>query len=153
MTSIFSNARRVTLLGITSLVLLAACPLAGCGFSRSAADVSGLPRSAAKIWIPVECAPATVHATVPTAAAEMGLSVEVASKNGEPWILHRGPRLEYGAIYFRVDVDPVPGQPDRSGLAVYAASGGSLINDTGETISKPHELALRIATLALGGKR
>jgi len=150
---ILSKARRVTLLGIMHLALLG-IGLLGCGsFSRSAEDVSNLPRSAAKIWIPVERAPAKVHATVPIAAAEMGLSVEVPSKDGQPWILHRGPRLEYGAIFFRVDVDPVPGQPDRSGLAVYAASGGILINDTGETISKPSELAFRIATLALGGKR
>lgn len=103
------------------------------------------------MWLPIERPPALVHTIIPEAAAEMGLRIKTAAEDDTPWILRRGMRMNYGVLYFRVDVDAIPGQPQWSKVAIYATSlgtwGGLLEN--GETMSKPGELAYRIVTLAL----
>ncbi len=101
----------------------------------------------------MQCSPQRVHATVGAAAAEMGLEVDIASTGKDPWILHRGRRLDYGPIYFRVDVDDIAGEPNRAAIAVYSAATGQGVIDNAEMMAKPGELAFRIATLALTGQR
>lgn len=82
----------------------------------------------------------------------MDLSTEQTPTAAQPtWILYRGMRLEQGGFYYRVDVKPVPGKPDRCLVDVMAVPKAEMFALTHETISKPNELAFRIPTAALQG--
>jgi hypothetical protein len=130
--------------------LVSSIGIVGCGMSRSAEEVQNMPRPEPKAWVPVERSPADVNRVIPAAGREMEMAVEKASDSpGKAWVLHRGMRLRDPAFFFRVDVEPVPGSPNRSLVAVVAYPVGRNIIDSHELATKPSELAYRIASLAL----
>lgn len=125
---------------------------AGCLGGRSSSDLATMTRPPAQAVVPIQRPPSSVQAVVPAAGAEMECSVEEPSLGvGKPWVLYRGARLETGSLLYRVDVLPVPGKPDQSIVSVMAEPVASNVLSTHETVSKPSELAFRIATLALAG--
>lgn len=93
------------------------------------------------------CPPEILNRWVPKAAAEMELEVERASTRiGEPWVLHRSPRLFDTALWWVVKV--TPGASGGSVLEVYGISEYRLVESTWETNAKDSELAFRAITLA-----
>ena len=127
----------------------------GCGLTRGAEDVKALPASEAKFAIAAPCSAAAAQGAVEEAGREMELDVEEASQRpGEPWVLRRGPRLNDGPLFYRVDVTADADRQDAAVIRVYAVPSSRLFSNTHETIAKPPSLAMRIvAACAAGGAR
>jgi hypothetical protein len=123
--------------------------VAGCAGGRAAGDVATLPPDKVKFAIPAPCPAERAQAAVASAGDQLDLSVETSSsKPGEPWVLHRGSRLNDPALWYRVDVVPAD---DGSIIRVYAIPVPLQLGDTQETIAKPAALAMRIIAGCTGG--
>jgi hypothetical protein len=148
-----ARLRKVTT-SVRALPLLALAA-AGCGFTRGAEDVKTMPAAAVKFAIAAPCSAAAAQGAVEAAAREMELDVEAASQGpGEPWVLRRGPRLNDGPLFYRVDVTGAANPQETSVIRVYSVPASTLITDTQETLAKPQVLAMRIvAACAAGGAR
>ncbi len=84
----------------------------------------------------------------------MELSTEQKSKRvGEPWIFHRGIRLVDPALWWFVIIEPNPNAPGHALITVGGAAVYRAYTNTGETISKGGELALRIIRVAMAGSK
>ncbi|HMG57295.1 MAG TPA: hypothetical protein VK601_27535 [Kofleriaceae bacterium] len=149
-----SPSRTVTRF-VSAAALAAWTPLAlvvgGCFPARSGSSVLNQPSPAWQIDIPVERQVEQVTRVVAAAGAEMELSVdETPTADRSSWLLSRGPRLETGGLYYRVDLARTATAGTR--VRVWSIPKSPRVEATHETIAKPGELAFRIVTLALGSR-
>lgn len=118
----------------------------GCASGRSPAEAVQAADERARAYL-VACPPEVLNRWVPRAGAEMELEVERPSRRiGEPWVLHRSPRLLDPAIWWVVRVTPNPF--GGSILEVLGISEYRPVSSTWETNAKDSELAFRVITLA-----
>ena len=121
----------------------------GCA-SRGLDRLNSVPESKADMWLPVQRPAAEVDEVIPLAAKEMGLLVKSPAQGDAPWVLFRRAHMNNGRLYFRVEVEEIPGEPQWSKVAIYSAYlGGGTLLQSSETLSRPGELGYRIVTLAL----